>query len=393
MSTFSEVRSTTIAGADREPMKLCFIAAANSVHSYRWIKFFAEKGCRVTWISLAKNTVGTIDGVEQHILSNPGSSPLGMVRAAFETRKIVRQVQPDVVHAHYVGKYGLLGTLSGFHPLVLTAWGSDVLMTTRLTRPVVRRVLRVADLITCDAHHLHRAVTGLGAQSDKVRIIIFGTDPERFYPARRSHQVREAWGFGGRPVVLSLRSLEPVYDIETFIHAMPTVLQACPEAAFVIAGGGSLASRLQEQVKELGLEGHVCFTGPLAGAKVPETLASADVYVSTSLSDGGLAASTAEAMACGTPVVITDSGENDLWVQDGSNGLLVPVRQPEALAAGIIKLLRDEELRNRMAYEGRATILEKCSYLREMEKMFTLYRELAGRVPKSERVSPCVQKC
>ncbi len=103
-----------------------------------------------------------------------------------------------------------------------------------------------------------------------------------------------------------------------------------------------------------------------------------DVYVSTSLSDAGLAASTAEAMACGLPVVITDFGDNRKWIEDGESGFIVPLKDPKALAEKIIYLLKNKDIRREFGMRNRKIIEEKNNYYREMEKMENSYIELTG---------------
>ena len=96
---------------------------------------------------------------------------------------------------------------------------------------------------------------------------------------------------------------------------------------------------------------------------------SVDVYVSTSLSDAGIAASTAEAMACEVPVVITNSGENDKWVKDRENGFLIPISDPEQLAKQIMELFRDQTLASKVGKKGRKFIINENDILNEMNKM------------------------
>ncbi|HOX22616.1 MAG TPA: glycosyltransferase family 4 protein, partial [Elusimicrobiales bacterium] len=114
--------------------------------------------------------------------------------------------------------------------------------------------------------------------------------------------------------------------------------------------------------------------------ELPDELRSADVYVSTSLSDAGIASSTAEAMSCGLPVVVSDSGENRLWVNDGANGYVVPVRNPKELADKLILLLQDRDLRIKMGQANRKVIKERDDYYREMDKMDKLYLAIAKKV-------------
>ncbi|GAI12440.1 unnamed protein product, partial [marine sediment metagenome] len=145
-------------------------------------------------------------------------------------------------------------------------------------------------------------------------------------------------------VVISTRNLKPVYDVETLIRAIPLVLQQIPEARFIVAGEGEQRAYLENLARGLGVLESVRFVGWIAHHELTKYLASADVYVSTSLSDG-TSVSLLEALACELAPVVTDIPANRPWVHDGENGFLIPVREYEMLADGIIRLLEDEGLR------------------------------------------------
>jgi glycosyltransferase involved in cell wall biosynthesis len=360
-------------------MKLFYLAAANSVHSHRWIRFFADRGHEVHWLSLAP-----FDDRPANVKCYDfpaGSKWIALAKAAAQIRGLVSDIKPDVLHAHYAGTYGLLGALAGFQPFVLTAWGSDVLFVGRekLRGIPVRWALNKARLITCDAYHMVDAMRGLGVDTKKVQLVFFGVETDRFTSGPLDDEIIMRWNARGRPVVISLRSLEPVYDIPTLLDAVPLVAKEFPEALFVICGSGTLAESLKARANELNLGRNVLFTGRYANAELPRMLRSAQVYISTSLSDAGIAASTAEAMACGVPVVVSNTGENDKWIDEAHNGFLVPARDPAALARKICDLLRDAALRVRIGSAGRVSIVERNDYVREMEKMEQLYAGLAGR--------------
>jgi hypothetical protein len=154
-------------------MKICFLAGANSTHSYKWVKYFAEKGHQVHWISLAENNQGQIKDVVFYHIGN--LFPLNF----FKLRKIVRKINPDIFHAHYAGVNGFLASLVGFHPFVLTAWGSDILFAGRskIKGPLVKYALKKADLITCDGKNTEEAMVNLGINFKKIKIIYFKIQP------------------------------------------------------------------------------------------------------------------------------------------------------------------------------------------------------------------------
>ena len=361
-------------------MKICFLAGADSIHSYRWVKFFADQGHAVDWISLAALEFPPVQGISFHRIRPRGNGALTFLGAVLEVRRLVKQIAPDILHAHYVGGYGLMGALTRLHPFVATAWGSDVLFAgkSRIRGPFVKHVLRSADLITCDADHMITAMEALGADRAKMRIIYFGIDTARFRPAPQDADLRKRLGGGDGPLVISLRNFHPVYDLETLIKAVPEVLRRVPNAVFVIVGTGPQEGMLKDLAASLGVSQQVRFLGRVENAQLPTYLSSMDVYVSTSLSDAGIAASTAEAMACGLPVVITDSGENQKWLEDGEGGYIVPTRDPEALADKVAFLLENPEIRPRCGEVNRRTIEVRNDYYREMARMEGLYRQLTS---------------
>jgi len=353
-------------------MKICFLAGANSVHSHKWVKYFAEKGHDVHWISFTKNTQGTIDRASFYQISVP--FPFNF----FKLRKIVKKINPDIFHAHYAGVNGFLASLCNVHPFVLTAWGSDVLIAgkSKFQSFFVKYALKKADLITCDGKNSEEAIVNLGINLKKIKMIYFGVDVLKFSPGQKSIGIIEKLEMVGCPSVISLRNFEPIYNIETLINAIPSVLKEVSKVKFILAGKGSQEENLKKLVKKLNISKSVNFVGLISQNDLPKYLRSCDVYVSTSLSDGGIASSTAEAMACGLPVVITNFGDNKEWVKDGESGFLVPLKTPDVLAEKIIYLLKNPEKRLELGINAVKIIEEKDNYYKEMEKMENIYKEL-----------------
>ncbi|MBI4604736.1 MAG: glycosyltransferase [Planctomycetes bacterium] len=371
-------------------MKLCLVATMDTPHTHRWARWFASRGHEVHVISAVPSTVGPLPGVTVHFLPRlrTGVHLLDValngvllpVRVA-RFRKVLRGIGPDVVHAHYVDDSALSALLAGFRPFVVTAWGSDVLIgpkRSRVLRRAVSHVLRRADLITCDAEHMRDAMVSLGADPRRIHIVFFGTDVERFQPRPRDEELESRLGLAGRPVIVSVRRLEPIYDIPTLVRALPLVLRRFPRAVLLIGSHGSEEPALRRLAADLGVDGSVRFVGSVGEADVPRYMSLADVYVSTSLSDAGLAASTAEAMACGLPAVVTDVCDNAKWVEHGRTGYLFPPRDAEALAERIACALADRPASREVGARGRERIVERNNWAREMERMDALYAGLAG---------------
>ncbi len=362
-------------------MKICFLTGANSVHSYKWIKYFADKGHEIYWLSLVAPDQGNIENVNFYLLKDFRLKPLSILFNVIRVRKLIKKINPDILHAHYAGVNGVLAALSGFHPFVLTAWGSDILIAPRskIVRPLIKFTLKKSDLITCDAEHMETAMIKLGADSSKINIIYFGIDVEKFKPGEKDEILKEKLNIRNSPVVISLRSLEPIYNIETLIMAMPVVLKEIPDVKFLIAGKGTEEERFKKMAEDLNIFKNIRFIGFIPNDELPRYLRLADVYVSTSLSDAGIASSTAEAMACGLPVVITEGGNNEEWVKNNYGGYLIPVKNSEILAEKIVDLIKNESSRREFGPINIKTIRERDNYFVEMEKMEKIYEKVAGK--------------
>jgi L-malate glycosyltransferase len=362
-------------------LRICYVANANTIHSHRWISYFAGAGHEVHWLSVSPCTIPPPPNVHLHLVGageRPARSPLALAAAALRIRSLMRRINPDLVHAHYAGVNGVLAAVAGVRPLVVTAWGSDVLFAAR--RPVaglpIRAGLRSADRVTCDAEHMRREIAAMGVADERLDIIYFGTDTATFSPGARDAQLAAALGLDGRPTVISLRNFHPVYDIATLLRAVPAVLERLPRTVFLLGGSGPEEPALRDLTVRLGVTDSVRFLGSLPAPQLPAYLRLADVYVSTSRSDAGLSASTAEAMSCGVPVVVTDSGENHRWIGNGRNGYIVPVGASEQLASRTLSLLENPALRDACGRANRAAIVERNGYRTEMAKVEALYYDL-----------------
>lgn len=361
----------------RVSMRICFIAS-KSIHTKRWIEYYSKKGYDIHLITNESDDYHKCKVYEV----NYKLWSLSPLFKAIAIRKIVRRIKPDIVHAHQVTPFGLYGYLSGCKPFVLTAWGSDIFIMPKksiLIKYLTKLVLKHADLITCDSVHLNDEMVHLDANSEKIEIILFGTDSKKFDPCKRDESFKANLFPSKSKVVISLRNLKPIYNVKTLIKSIPMVLDVHPETKFLICGRGTEEDLLKQMASSLNVSNSIKFLNWIPNDDLPKYIASSDIYVSTSLSDGGLAASTAEAMACELPVIITDFGVNREWVEDGVNGYIVPLKDPNSLAKKIIFLLNNEKIRQDFGKRSRKVIEERLDYYKELEKMDNLYNELVNR--------------
>lgn len=261
-------------------------------------------------------------------------------------------------------------------PYVVTSQGSELLdypeeRPLRLLKPLTGAALRGAEHVHVISRALRRSVVeNFGVEPGRVSVIPNGVDLEMFNPRRR----RELWE---ERVVLSVSRLTPKNGLEHLIRAMKLVLER-QDCRLVIAGEGELRPALEALVRRLGLDGRVSFTGWVRYEQVPELLASSHVFARPSLTEG-LGTAFLEAMACGVPVVGTRvSGIVDI-VRHGYNGLLVSPGRVEEIAEAILRLLEDEELRERL-------IGNALEFVRDYswDEITTRYEEMYRRVLEAD---------
>jgi glycosyltransferase involved in cell wall biosynthesis len=165
--------------------------------------------------------------------------------------------------------------------------------------------------------------------------------------------------------------------LQYLLEAAPDVIARIPQAKFLIIGDNSFNPEYREELKrqtiKLGLQDRVIFTG--FRLDVPNILSSLALSVLPSLNEG-LSNSLLESMAAAVPVVATNVGGNPEVVVDGVTGLLVPPRNPAALAEAICRVLRTPGLRNKLGQAGRRRVLEHFSNERMIRNVERLYGEL-----------------
>lgn len=357
-----------------------------------WQSYFVEAGYEVhllTWHQPALPSRAEMAGVRvhylpaQHLFSRQGLGRVRSTWAGLYIRYLVRRYGIGLVHAHQVIPYGFWAALSGVHPLVVSAWGSDLLTepyASSRAMSYVKYTLARADLLTADSDHLRRAGIALGYSGDSA-VVQLGVDTTVFAPGHRE-EARRKLGYGDNvPIVLSPRNLSPVYNIDTIIASIPSVLGAVPEARYIIKYGGDSSREVEFRhiAEKLGVGGAVDFMGYSEVATLADYYAAADVCVSVASSDSS-PKSVLEAMACGTPVVLSDLPWVHEYIENGKHALLVASRDVEATAQATVRLLTDSQLRSDIGEAAREVVVQHADYRRSMAQMSELYSALVARI-------------
>jgi glycosyltransferase involved in cell wall biosynthesis len=359
---------------------LCLIADGRSIHTQRWAAYFAQKGHAVHLITYDPMGL-SIDGVTEHVLGSRWKNLyLSFIPRHLGVARIVREIKPDLIHAHFIAKYGFHLPGLRFHPSVVSAWGDDVLILpdkSPLVRLFTKKVLDSVDLIYAVSDNIRNRIIGdFSIPEDKVCHLPFGIDTSRFAPAE-----------DGRPVdhtiveVFSNRGFFPVYDSATLVKGFALALKTNPQLRLTLKGDGPEEDKTKLLVESLGISAAVTFLKKTDYSQVPSDYHNADIFITTSVSDG-TPVSILEAMASGIPVIASAIGGIPEWITDGENGVLVPSRSPEAFAGAILRLAADPLLRRSMGAAARATIFSRGEWNTLMARVEKDYEDLVNTYRK-----------
>lgn len=247
---------------------------------------------------------------------------------------------------------------------------------TPMQRRVQKAICRLADCVLVNAEAIRSALIHQGYGTSNIEVIRNGIALGTFEGKSRAG-VRNALGIGesDRLILVSSR-LNRMKGIEYFLEAASAVSRKIREAKFLIVGDGADRAPLEKRASELKLNDRVVFTG--FRTDVPDLLSEASLSVLPSLSEG-LSNSLLESMASGVPVVATSVGGNPEVVEDGVTGILVPPRDPEALAVAMTRILADQSLASRFGEAGKKRVATLYSIERNVRETEQLYESLIER--------------
>lgn len=307
-----------------------------------------------------------------------GSGELDL-RAGWQLSRLLKQWQPDVVHAHdphgvAAGAVALSIANPPSGPILVASRRVDFhIHRNAFSRWKYRRVTcfiaasrAIADMLVED-----------GVEAQRVITVHEGIDVERVEQAPVANVHEEFWLPAGVPVVGNIAALVAHKGQKHLVDAAALVVKQVPDAHFLILGDGELRAALERQIREMHLERHVLLPG--FRTDVLSLLKAFDVFAMSSVTEG-LGTSLLDAMAAARPIVATHAGGIPEVVLNEQTGLLVPIRDHERLAAAIVRLLKDSALRERLAQGGLNRVRAEFSVGRMVDETLAVYQRVAGRI-------------
>jgi L-malate glycosyltransferase len=312
----------------------------------------------------------------------------GMLSLIIRLKKLLKEVQPDIIHIQYVAP--------GFLPIIAARLAKVPTIFATVHQPgrvynwkaklILRTAAKLCTAFFCNSKSVEESWFGDGElynpeknyQGRKHFTIYNGVDVDSIEKKVKSadrKRIKESLNIGNKKVIGVVGRLRSEKGQEILLKAMVDVIKVCPDSILLVVGDGPDRAHLEQVVRKLGIEGHVFWLGQRTQREVFELYSIMDVMAVPSIFEGfGLTA--AEAMAAMVPVVasrvdgLTEVIENDVA------GVLVSTGDSAALASALTGLLSDGEKAREMGQKGQERVRELFSLEKFSQATQSVYREL-----------------
>jgi glycosyltransferase involved in cell wall biosynthesis len=229
-----------------------------------------------------------------------------------------------------------------------------------------------ADAIIAPSQYFKGIISGWGIPHHKIEVIYNAIDVSEYDPACSKEEARKRLGLNGK-IILTVARLTSWKGVDRVIEVLPEIRGRIDEAKLVVVGDGPELGNLKRLARELGVEKSMNFVGRVPHEEVPYYLRAADVFVLYSGYEG-LPHIVLEAMATGVPVILSDKGGNREVVEDGVNGLLVPIGNQEKLKEAILRVLQDKELAEEFVDRSREKVAHTFAWDVMVERTLDVFQ-------------------
>ena len=363
-------------------MRIALVAHTNAPWTPLYARHFLSVGHDLQVLSFSPEPIEGVDVVHLGSSDPPGwLKPLWLAARLPRVRRALRRFGPDAVLATYMSSNGMAAALSFRGPLVVSARGGDVLRQAGylpggalLHRRMMRLVCGRASIVHAVSDELADALVASGVPRDRIVCFPVGVDVDSFGPVPGAPGALPG---GGPPRIVCTRRQEPVYANEVVVEGLKWLRDRGRDFRGTLAGGGPQMQQRLDQVGRLGLSDVVTCAGQLSRESIRALLASSDVYVSASTSDGA-SSSLLEAMATGVFPVVSRIRANEAWLRHGESCLFFEAGDAAGLGRALERALDDAPLRERAAQSNRALVLREGNLRLNMQRMLGLLQRAAG---------------
>lgn len=351
-------------------MKLVFLGPS-TIHLIKWTNEMAKRGHEVYLITLHNSK----EPVEPKVkfIELPFKPPFGFYLNTPFLKYLLKKIKPDLMNTHYASSYGTLARLSGFHPNLLSVWGSDVFefpYISKFNMRLIQKNIREADRVASTSKVMKKQVELLWKPQKDITVTPFGINCLDFSPQSERTLSSKKVRIG------TVKSLHPQYGINYLIKAFALAKKnGLKNAELVIVGGGSQEKELKKLTIELGIQDDVQFIGAVPYSDVPKWLNSFDIYVALSIQES-FGVAVLEASACNLPVLVSNVGGLPEVVIDGETGFIVPAEDYQTAARKLLEMSLDPKLREKLGKKGREFVIKNYEWNDNANLMEQLFQDV-----------------
>lgn len=353
-------------------IKLCLIGNIQSPQIRNLIDFLRNKNYEITIISTQK---GETKGAKSFWLGRPGltscSTACYFFRSILKIRVLIKKINPDIVHGQDLVFAGIWAYLSGFHPFVVTPWGSDVMNYKKFIffeKNLIQRTLQNADLVTVSSKALRDKSENIFPIKSKAHLIRFGINLDIF---KKKTSIKNQ-------VIFCPRSIAPIYNTDVLIRAFASIAKKNKNVTLALldnVADENYALEIEKLIIKLGLVEKVQFWPKVPNQKMANYYNQAEV-VTTLTSSDGCSVSFLEAMASECKIVATNLPYIKEWFHK-KNIWLVGVGDIKATATAILAALKFSDAKwRKIGQANRKLIAQKAEIKDNFEKLDKLYKDL-----------------
>jgi|GEM_PF-5637717 len=363
------------------PLHICVIGSGKDVHTRNRTRIFVERGHCITFIT--ENPSGLAD-IEEIVIPKVTNSALYPIVSMWRHIQQFRQVDADIYMIHFPRTTGAwAGALYNLHPIVVSVMGYDVnfdemtMQISQFQRLLTKSVVDKADFIIAKTNQLMETMRDYGNYDHKMMRVLWGINPANWQPQPTDDLQIKLELPAEAKVLLSPKALFSFFNQHLIIDAMPRILSQFPNTYLLVSefrAEPEYKAQLQAQIDVLNLSDYVRFIGSIDQSDLPAYYSLADVVVTVPPSDG-MPTAMFEAMSCGTPYMLGNLDHYKEIVQHEDSAYFVEFNA-DSIAEGVIHLLSDEVLRQRIIDNGKRIVNEVADINKEAERVEQVFYKL-----------------
>ena len=361
-------------------MRICFVGPSTSAHIIKWCDWFSKRGHEVHVISFSDDKIASAEVHPIEIGVDPNGGELAKMKYMLtgkKIKKIIDEISPDIVNAHYATSYGVAMALSGVKNYVLSVWGSDIYDFPKKS-PAHKALLKFS---LNSARYLFSTSQAMADEAGKYvkrkfYITPFGVDMQLFNPDKRTRTS------DGRFVAGTVKALTDKYGISYLLEAAAEVRHNTDiDLRLRIAGKGEQEEEYRQLAEKLGIAEITEWLGFISQEQAAAEWANMDVaVVPSTLESESFGVSAVEAEASGTAVIISDIPGLMEATKPGETSLVVERKNSHLIAEAIKELYNDNEKRIAFGISGRKYVKENYELNRCFRKIEHYYDQIKDRI-------------